>query len=526
MFTSRFHLLNLIRCFSIILLISAQIFLNTNASPEIQAPDYDTIFDDSFLQVVSTINNNIKSLVCGKNKKYINHSLINYDDIMLLSRSCKDDYECRRKKESSLNKLKKELESLECIHTFLCLQILEALKNDIRTKNINPNHMFKINYELVYYYIVRMISFFIYGKFVVNPWQYDFAMSIFNVTRLQQQKKNTFDVSLEYLDNSALLSSMKKFCDNCKINNEFLKSMISFTLNTFKGESKNFINQENFKKYVNNLLSKTSINCVKKMNKTSYMLINKANQKEVVINEDYENIKKVFLQSLKLNNYDDNTFKKNEIHIVDKDLWDKVRNTHLSASHFFSAYSFNQTKNKESILKKTLRVSNEKSSNTKDIPLNIQYGTINEPKAIEHFEKKMNVKIQMSGILIDENFYYLTAKPDGLIGTDGIVEIKCPFNAQNMTPKDAIKNKVIKYVHYNENGDLVLKCTSPIFFQIQGELHISKRQYCYFIIWTPKGMDYCKILRDDDFWNTRMEKNLIDFYENIMFPEILNRQFF
>ncbi|XP_050526313.1 uncharacterized protein LOC126897016 [Daktulosphaira vitifoliae] len=262
------------------------------------------------------------------------------------------------------------------------------------------------------------------------------------------------------------------------------------------------------------------------MNKTSQTLINKANQKEVVIDKDYENIKKVLLQSLKLNKYDDETFKKNEIYFVHKNLWEKVRKTHLSSSHFFYVCTFNQTKDKELFLKKTLRIHN-KTTDTKDnIPFAVQYGTVNEPNAIELFEKKMNTKIKPCGLFFDGNINYLTAKPDGLIGKDGIIEIKCPVKAQYMTPEKAIKDKVIKYVHYNENEELVLKRTSRIFFQIQGELHITQRQYCYLIIWTPKGIVYCKILRDDNFWNDNMEKSLIDFYENIMLPEIINPQYF
>ncbi|XP_050547954.1 uncharacterized protein LOC126909811 [Daktulosphaira vitifoliae] len=137
----------------------------------------------------------------------------------------------------------------------------------------------------------------------------------------------------------------------------------------------------------------------------------------------------------------------------------------------------------------------------------------------------MDVKIEPCSAFIDKNINYLTAKPDGIIGDDGIVEIKCPVNAQYFTPEKAIKDKVIKYLYYNENKELILKRSSVTFYQIQGELHISKRQYCYLIIWTPKGIVYCKILRDDKFWNDNMEQKLIDFYENIMLPELLNFHF-
>ncbi|XP_050526268.1 uncharacterized protein LOC126896994 isoform X2 [Daktulosphaira vitifoliae] len=529
MINNYFNSLNMTSFLSVIS-ISAQICLNTNANPKIQPPDYDTIFDDSFLQVVSSINNDIKSLVCGKNKKYINHSLLTYDDIMLLSKSFKDDYECRQKKESSLNKLKKELESLECFHTFLCFQILEGLKNDVRIKDLNPNHTFKINYQHVGYYIVRMISFFIYGKFVVNPWQYDFAMNIFNVTKLQQQKKDTLDISLNYLDDSKLLYSMNKFCDNCKNNNEYIKSMISFTFNTYKRESRHFLNQENLKKYVKKIYSMINISCVIEMTNISHDFIYQAvNKEEVAMNEEYENKKNYFLQSLKISRSDIETLERNSIYYNNNDWFQKERMKRLSASHFHRACKFKQTSCKEAILKDVMRIPSEKSEVTvteDNISTTAKYGKNSENNAKEMFERIMGVEIQKCGVFIDEHLYFLTAQPDGLIGKDGIVEIKCPYNAKEIPPEDAIKNNMIKFVYYNENEDLILKRTSNIFYQIQGELHITKRQYCFLIIWTSKGIVYCRIDRDDNFWDDNMEKSLIDFYENIMLPEIKNHQLF
>ncbi|XP_050526277.1 uncharacterized protein LOC126896999 [Daktulosphaira vitifoliae] len=523
MIQNNFHSLNFIICLSVVL-ISEQIFFKTNAIPEIQPPNYDTVFDDSFLKVVSIINNNIISLIYGKNKKYINNSLINHDDMNLLSRSCKDDYECRQKKESSLNKLKKELDLLECLHTFLCLQILDVLK---KARNLNSNHIIKINYQYVTEYIIRMISFFIYGKFVVNPWQYDFAMKAIDIAKLERKKENTYEISLKFINDSSLFFTMNKFCENCKKTNEVLKLITTLIFNKFQEKNIQFSTHENFVlNIVKNLLIKTNLPCISKMYNAAHIFIHKANQKEVVVDEAYENTKKDFLQSLKLSKSDIESYERETINFFDKHLWEKDGWNRLSAAYFYRASSLKQNSSKKSILKKVLRVQPEKSENEDNIPCTVKYGRVNEPKAKELFEMITDLQIELCGVFIDENLNYLTAKPDGLIGKDGIVEIKCPLNAQNMIPKLAIKQKVIKYVHYNENEDLVIKRSSDIFYQIQGELHITKRHYCYLIIWTPKGIVYSKILRDDKFWNDKMEERLIYFYENIMLPEILNRQFF
>jgi len=37
------------------------------------------------------------------------------------------------------------------------------------------------------------------------------------------------------------------------------------------------------------------------------------------------------------------------------------------------------------------------------------------------------------------------------------------------------------------NGKLVLKKTDNYYFQVQGQLNIAEKKYCYFVVWSPKG---------------------------------------
>lgn len=81
----------------------------------------------------------------------------------------------------------------------------------------------------------------------------------------------------------------------------------------------------------------------------------------------------------------------------------------------------------------------------------------------------------------------MAASPDGLIDNDGIVEIKCPASIKDMTPKKAFDNKKLSFMSFKD-GMLKLKTTHNYYFQVQGQLEISERTYCYFVVWTPKGM--------------------------------------
>lgn len=80
----------------------------------------------------------------------------------------------------------------------------------------------------------------------------------------------------------------------------------------------------------------------------------------------------------------------------------------------------------------------------------------------------------------------MAASPDGLVGDDCIIEIKCPFSIRDYTPENAYEEKKIKYLE-KKNEKLVLKKNHDYFYQIQGQLHITQKKYCYFVVWTPKG---------------------------------------
>lgn len=119
-----------------------------------------------------------------------------------------------------------------------------------------------------------------------------------------------------------------------------------------------------------------------------------------------------------------------------------------------------------------------------------RYGIQNETIAKIEFEKKFNLNCDPCGLYIDEKLNFLAASPDGIINDDGILEIKCPHSIKAITPQDAAINKTLKYLIVSKEGVIELKRTHHYYYQIQGQLHITKRKYCYFVVWTPKGITY------------------------------------
>ncbi|KAE9544214.1 hypothetical protein AGLY_001393 [Aphis glycines] len=49
----------------------------------------------------------------------------------------------------------------------------------------------------------------------------------------------------------------------------------------------------------------------------------------------------------------------------------------------------------------------------------------------------------------------------------------------------------------------------------QSQLHVANKQICYFVVWTPKE----KTERDDKFWTTKMESQLVQFYKKYLVAE-------
>ncbi|XP_050520347.1 uncharacterized protein LOC126893864 [Daktulosphaira vitifoliae] len=493
---------------------------------DIKPPDYNSTFDHSFLHVISTFENDITTWIPINVKEDINYSLISPHDIELLSKACKNDYICRKNKIDSLNNLKTILESLECFHVYLSLKILNIFNNDITKKKENPNHKFKLRYEHVRDYAVRMLSFFTYGKFKVNSWQFDFSMNVINMIRLENDKKKSFEDILVYINNSSLLSTMNEFCENCKRSNKFFASFNSVLSNTYQDKPDPFRILKKIKSYMKNILSNLNIDCVINLDKISHKLIKKENMQVIKIDPNFEKKKHNFLKSLTLSKHEIETYERNTACVTNWQLRKKDIGKRLQASYFQRACTMQPTTCSKKIMEKMLHTNKKneviETDETKNGLYRSKYGINNEKEAIKEFRNEINVEIQSCGVFIDENLNYLSASPDGLVGKDGIVEVKCPFNARDMTPEEAIKSNNIRYVYFDKNGNLLLKRNSQQFYQIQGELHITKRQYCYFIIWTQKGMIYTKIIRDDKFWIDHMENQLNDFYENRMLPELIS----
>lgn len=149
------------------------------------------------------------------------------------------------------------------------------------------------------------------------------------------------------------------------------------------------------------------------------------------------------------------------------------------------------------------------------------YGRENEAKARKMIEEQLNITIKLCGLFIDRDIPYLGASPDGLIDEDGVVEIKCPYTARNGNLEKCIEEMPALRRIYNSKRDGLNK-SHHYYYQVQGQLHITRRTYCIFALWNSDDIKVITVHRDDDFWQSRMEPHLCRFYVNCVLPEIVD----
>ncbi|XP_029348145.1 uncharacterized protein LOC100575276 isoform X2 [Acyrthosiphon pisum] len=156
----------------------------------------------------------------------------------------------------------------------------------------------------------------------------------------------------------------------------------------------------------------------------------------------------------------------------------------------------------------------------------LNYGKQTEETALKCLEFKISSKVQKCGLFIDKFIPYLAATPDGLIGSNSITEIKCPYSVKDSdTLEQALQEKKLPYIS-EKNGVYQLRKDHHYYFQIQGQMHITERHKCYFFIYTPEWTHLEIIHYDDVFWSKTMEKKLKLFYEECLLREIIDPQYY
>jgi putative phage-type endonuclease len=111
-----------------------------------------------------------------------------------------------------------------------------------------------------------------------------------------------------------------------------------------------------------------------------------------------------------------------------------------------------------------------------------EWGSDNEHHAISAYEVATGEIVQSAGgkqgFVISASHDWLGCTPDGFVGSDIVVEAKCPASMQ-------VYGKVPD--HYMP--------------QVQGQLFITGRKLGHFVCWTPEGLEVHEVPFDEEYWH-------------------------
>ena len=68
---------------------------------------------------------------------------------------------------------------------------------------------------------------------------------------------------------------------------------------------------------------------------------------------------------------------------------------------------------------------------------------------------------------------------------------------------------------------IALKLKHIYYTQVQGQMGITQRKWCDFVVYTTKGLSVECIHFDKPFWETKLLPKLAAFYDNCIGPEVV-----
>lgn len=152
-------------------------------------------------------------------------------------------------------------------------------------------------------------------------------------------------------------------------------------------------------------------------------------------------------------------------------LWKQIRLGHVTASNLADVMA--KGKSGEAITRRKYKiklVAERLTGQGQDFYSNaaMEWGTEQEPYARMAYEVARETLVDKTGFWHHPTIEWLGVSPDGLVGDDGLVEIKCPNTTTHL---DYIFDDKVPTDYYK---------------QIQGQLWVTGRDWCDFVSYDPR----------------------------------------
>ena len=121
--------------------------------------------------------------------------------------------------------------------------------------------------------------------------------------------------------------------------------------------------------------------------------------------------------------------------------------------------------------------------------------------AIKKLEQILSTEVTRKTVrFADKEHKFLVAIPDGLINSDKMVDIRCPLRCSKLSMEKVAVEDENFCLERCEDGRLKLREDHDYFYQVQGALNLSLRDFCFFVVWSPSEFHYQVIQRDPHCW--------------------------
>lgn len=177
--------------------------------------------------------------------------------------------------------------------------------------------------------------------------------------------------------------------------------------------------------------------------------------------------------------------------------WFKARHHKLTGSNVGAALGLNPWKTPDDLVRQMVR---EYHGAESEFQGNIatEYGHLHEPLAVMDYMGKTGNYVEECGFFVHPEHEWLGASPDGLIDSDGVLEVKCPFGLRNKKGNDLVFKTAEEQPHYYAQKQVEMACTD--------------RAWCDFYQWSKYGDSLEKVPFNPQWWAENLPK-LREFYE-------------
>lgn len=113
-----------------------------------------------------------------------------------------------------------------------------------------------------------------------------------------------------------------------------------------------------------------------------------------------------------------------------------------------------------------------------------EWGTNNEANGIMAYQALTGNLVQATGLHVHPHHNWLAGSPDGFVGDEGMIEVKCPF-----------------YFRKDGTGRMHKEVPPHYLLQMNALMCICDRAWCDYVCWAPEGMCVYRVTSDPELFD-------------------------